>query len=45
MQRRGIECVLVKDGAKVVGILTERDILMKAVGDKVDLNAVAVRQS
>ena len=44
MQRRGVECVVVKDGARVVGILTERDILMKAAGDRVDLNAVAVRQ-
>lgn len=42
MQRRGLECVLVKDGDKVVGILTERDILLKAAGDKVDLNAVPV---
>jgi len=44
MQRRGVECVVVKDGPRVVGILTERDILMKAAGDRVDLNAVAVRQ-
>jgi len=42
MQRRGVECVLVKEGGRVVGILTERDILMKAVGDNVDLNAVRV---
>jgi len=42
MQRRGVECVLVKEDGKVVGILTERDILMKVAGDKVDLNAVPV---
>ena len=44
MQRSGVECVLVWEDDVVVGILTERDILMKAAGEKVDLNAVAVRQ-
>lgn len=44
MQRLGVECVLVKEDNKVVGILTERDILMKAAGEKVDLNAVPVSQ-
>ncbi len=43
MQRRGAECVLVKSEDKIVGILTEHDILMKAASEKVDLNAVAVR--
>jgi len=43
MQRRGVECVLVTEGGKVVGILTERDILMKAADDKIDLNAIPVR--
>jgi CBS domain-containing protein len=42
MQRRGVECVLVWDDDEVVGILTERDILMKAAGEKIDLNAVRV---
>jgi CBS domain-containing protein len=42
MQRRGVECVLVWDNGEVVGILTERDILMKATGEKIDLNAVRV---
>ncbi len=44
MQRRGTGCVLVKEGDRLVGILTERDVLLKAAGDRVDLNAVAVRQ-
>ncbi len=44
MQQRGVECVLVREGDRLVGILTESDILMKAAGDKQDLNAVAVRQ-
>ncbi len=44
MQTRGVECVVVKDKGKIVGILTERDILMKAAGERVDLNAVAVRR-
>jgi CBS domain-containing protein len=44
MQHSGVECVLVWENETVVGILTERDILMKAAGDRVDLNAVPVRQ-
>lgn len=44
MQQHKTECVLVEEGSKVVGILTERDILLKAAGAKEDLNAVAVRQ-
>lgn len=43
MRREGVDCVLVKDGDKIVGILSERDILLKAAGPKVDLNALAVR--
>jgi CBS domain-containing protein len=43
MQRSGVECVLVWENEQVVGILTERDILMKAAGEKVDLNAIPVR--
>lgn len=44
MQANGVSAVLVKDGDKLIGILTERDVLLKAAGDKVDLNALAVRQ-
>ncbi len=44
MQRRETGCVLVHDGDQLVGILTERDVLLKAAGDRVDLNAVAVRE-
>ncbi|MDP3767937.1 MAG: CBS domain-containing protein, partial [Dehalococcoidia bacterium] len=43
MQERETGCVLVKEGAHLAGILTERDVLLKAAGDKVDLNAIAVR--
>ena len=44
MQRTESESVLVKEGDELVGILTERDVLLKAAGDKVDLNAIAVRK-
>ncbi len=44
MQQHQAGCVLVSDGGELVGILTERDILLKAADDKVDLNAVAVRE-
>lgn len=43
MQRTGHGCVLVNEGEQLVGIITERDVLLKAAGDKVDLNALAVR--
>lgn len=43
MQRGETGCVLVKEGDKLVGILTERDVLLKAAGDNVDLNAIAAR--
>jgi CBS domain-containing protein len=43
MQRRETGAVLVVDGDDLVGVLTERDILLKAAGDKADLNAIAVR--
>ena len=43
MRQKGVECLLVREGEKIVGILTERDILMKAAGGKVDLNSLAVR--
>lgn len=44
MQESRISAVLVKDGDELVGILTERDVLLKAAGDDVDLNALAVRE-
>ena len=43
MQRDETECVLVKESGKLVGILTEFDILLKAA-DRVDLNAITVGQ-
>lgn len=44
MRGEGVECVLVKgDDGEIVGILTERDILMKAAGPEIDLSALAVR--
>ncbi len=44
MQHGGQGCVLVKDGERLLGILTERDVLLKAAGDKVDLNALTAAQ-
>lgn len=44
MQRYHAECVLVQEAGRLVGILSERDILLKAAGDKADLNALTVRQ-
>ena len=43
MQENRVSAVLVKDGDELVGILTERDVLLQAAGDDVDLNALAVR--
>lgn len=44
MRKHNAECVLVRDESeKIVGILSERDILMKAAGAKNDLMAMAVR--
>jgi CBS domain-containing protein len=37
-------CALVKIGEQLVGIITERDVLLKAAGERVDLNAVTVGQ-
>jgi CBS domain-containing protein len=42
MQQRRADCVLVKEGEHLAGILTERDVLLKAAGEKVDLIAVTV---
>jgi CBS domain-containing protein len=43
MQRRETGAVLVVESDQLIGILTERDVLLKAAGDNVDLNAIAVR--
>lgn len=44
MRRNGIDCVLVHNAAnQIVGIVTERDIMMKAAGPNVDLSALAVK--
>ena len=43
MRKNGAECVLVKESDRITGILTERDVLLKAAGEKMDLNALAVR--
>jgi CBS domain-containing protein len=44
MQRQETGCVLVYENGKLAGILTERDVLLKAAGEKVDANAVTVRE-
>ena len=44
MREHAVECVLVRDESKViVGILSERDVLMKAAGSHRDLMALAVK--
>jgi CBS domain-containing protein len=44
MREHNTECVLVRDqSSSIVGILTERDILMKAAGPHRDLMAMAVK--
>lgn len=43
MREHNLEAVLVRDGEKIVGIVTERDILMKAAGATRDLMAMAVK--
>jgi CBS domain-containing protein len=44
MRNQNAECVLVRDDdQKIVGILTERDILFKAAGANRDLMALAVK--
>jgi CBS domain-containing protein len=44
MQRLGTGCALVTQNEQLAGILTERDILLKAAGENVDLNAMTVRE-
>ena len=44
MRDREVECVLVRNGGKkIVGILSERDVLLKAAGPDRDLMALAVK--
>lgn len=44
MRRQGVDCVLVQDDKdEIAGIVTERDIMMKAAGPNVDLSALAVK--
>jgi CBS domain-containing protein len=44
MRKQGVECILVRDdGDEIIGILTERDIMMKAAGPGTDLSALAVK--
>lgn len=40
MQNEGLDCVLVMDGAHLVGVMTPWDILHKVAGPREDLNAV-----
>lgn len=44
MQRQETGCVLVYEHGALAGILTERDLLLKAAGDRADLNAMTVRE-
>jgi CBS domain-containing protein len=44
MRDQNVECVLVRDeDGNIVGILTERDVLLKAAGARQDLMATAVK--
>jgi CBS domain-containing protein len=45
MQELRTGCALVKIGEQVVGIVTDRDILNKAAGERADLNAITVGQT
>ncbi len=42
MQKQRVGCVMVVEGGRLVGILTERDILYKILGGGKDLGAVTV---
>lgn len=42
MNERNIGSVMVKDGDEVVGIFTERDVLVRVVGDRRDADATRV---
>jgi CBS domain-containing protein len=44
MRDHGAECVLVRDNhGDIIGILSERDVLLKAAGGRTDLMALAVK--
>ena len=45
MQSLGTGGALVKVGEQVVGIITERDVLLKSAGERLDLNAITVGQT
>lgn len=45
MQTMGTGCALAKIGDQVVGIITERDVLLKSAGERLDLNAITVGQT
>jgi CBS domain-containing protein len=45
MAEAGISCVVVVDGEKVVGILSERDLLRTVAGPLVDLRRITVAQT
>ncbi|SVA98837.1 uncharacterized protein METZ01_LOCUS151691 [marine metagenome] len=42
LQKKQQNCVLIVDNHKLIGILTERDILLKVTGNSFDLNLVTV---
>lgn len=44
MQRYKTGCVLVLEDDQLVGIMTDRDVLLKAAGEKMDLTALTVAQ-
>lgn len=41
-QSEGVACVLVTDNEKLAGIFTERDVIRKLIGEKVDITTVIV---
>lgn len=44
MKQYGVGCALVLEGEKLVGIFTERDLLLKLAGTQQDLGALTMRQ-
>jgi CBS domain-containing protein len=44
MNEARIGCVMVTEGERLVGIFTERDVLMRVAGGGLDVDAVAVRE-
>jgi len=45
MSEAGISCLVVTDGQRVIGILTERDVLRAVAGGLVDLHRITVAQA